>query len=206
MPVHDGQWLPGSPAHAEPGGPVIMTIPPYSPAAPAEANAELARRTAELNAIPSAAAALDARAARVRLDGLTRSKEFADRLLSHETSAVHEFNRLSALSASGNDAADALAGFVPPPTAIEVTMDGALPASATRAAVDSLRDAGLSPKAIEEMFAGKKMTRVEHEMARQYQRALLSNPDTVKLFLSGDYETNRSLLLCSAVLSADVEG
>jgi hypothetical protein len=201
MPVHDGQWLPGSPAHADPDGPVIMTISPYSPAASAEANAELARRTAEFNVIPSEAAALDARAARVRLDGLTKSRDFADRLLAHDAAAVAEFNRLSALAASGNAAADALAGFVPPPSAIEVTMDGALPAGATRQAVDQLIDAGFSPSAVQEIFDGRRATHQEREMARQYQRALTSNPNTVQLILSGDYETNRALLLCSALRS-----
>jgi hypothetical protein len=89
---------------------------------------------------------------------------------------------------------------------IETVFENELPAAATRAAVDQLRDAGFSAKAVEEMFNGKKATRAEHEMAKAFQKSRTSDPEWTRRLLSGDYEAQRELLLCSAVLSAEVEG
>jgi hypothetical protein len=174
-------------------------------ASPEQATAELARRAGEFHRVEPSTAATDARAAQAALNGLASNAEFANKLLAGDVAAVAEFHRLSGLAAQADATADAIAGIDTPTPTIEIVVGNELPAAATRAAVDQLRDAGFSPKAIEEMFNGKKASRADHEMAKAFQKSRMSDADWTRRLLSGDYTANRELLLCSAVLSAEIE-
>jgi hypothetical protein len=173
---------------------------------PAEATAALEKMQAEMHPL-APIAPQDAQGARQRLGELSKDASWTRQLFAGDPVATKTFHELIALSESGDDVGDRLAGIVEDPATqpiFSTTVDGEWPRRVLTEVVSDLRSAGLGDQAIEQAIYGGSVSLAEFQAAQSLQSALHSDPDWRARFLSGDYAAKRDQLLLSVVLSCSI--
>jgi hypothetical protein len=189
--------------------PLDEPVPTLSPAilalTPAEATAKLQEMHNAMHPEPRATPA-DAQEARARLDVLSRDSKFSRALLAGDVGATKTFNDLVAMSAAGDDAADAAKGVIEPTQPlIEVTVDGGIPRRDVEGMAQTLRESGFDSGSIEQAFRGTAVSVAEASAAEALRTARLSDPAWVERLLHGGYVERRELMLMSTVLSSSIK-
>jgi hypothetical protein len=108
---------------------------------------------------------------------------------------------MSKMIAAADASALALAGKSSS-SEIETTYDGELSARSLAQGVGWLRDAGIKDDAIQQVFDGKPLPRVEYEAVKQLQIERHSDSAWVAKLMNGDHEAKRQQMLMSVALNA----
>lgn len=169
---------------------------------PAEATAKLAEISVALAPPPPPDKPANAVEASARLDVLKADKTWRENYLAGRVEERREFDALTQLVASGNQADFAMAGIKP-----EGHIDGG-PGAALRdqiAQVPIMRAAGISEGAIRQLLEDRKVSQQEYDAVKQLQTARHGDPDWVRKLLSGDHAAKRESLLMSIVLSSEID-
>jgi hypothetical protein len=164
----------------------------------------LAERTAQAEQAARAAAppSGDSAAARARLAELTGSETWRTRFFSGDPQAKKDFAEATAAIAAGNAVDDVLAGSGPVSVEIETVTAGQLSMRNTEIEVAHLKQLGMNPKTIEQIFKGGSVTAAEREMARVTREMRLGDPEWSARYLKNGWAERREMSLLSAILSA----
>jgi hypothetical protein len=175
---------------------------------PQQAGQRLAEMTKAYNAVPEVPTT--PAQAKARLDQLSRDESWRQDYLNGNPNARKEFARLTAQAASTDTGSDRLGQVLsgagaPGRAADEPTVQGELPTHDLVSAVSDLREIGLNDAQIRQAVEGSKVSRAEFQAAQTLHNALYSNPDWVKLLMSGNTDCRREATLLSIILSGEIE-
>jgi hypothetical protein len=169
---------------------------------PDEATALLGQMTADhaaANRPPTGTPAIEAHA---RLAELAADPEWSQKLLDSDADTRREFDRLTALVASGSDADLALAGIMP-----KNHIDYG-PGASLRNQIETvplLRQMGVNDESIRQLLEGSPVTKAEHALAVQWRDQHMGDAEWRGKLLSGDYDARRELTLASIIMAAGVK-
>jgi hypothetical protein len=137
-------------------------------------------------------------AATTRLAELTGSTEWGQRLMSGETAARAEFDSLTRL-VSGADIA---------PSAEQLAARSERAAN-DRNTADFIRgvreQVDVSDGVLAQVIGGEKVSKAEHDAAKQWLSRHSSDESWVKRLLSGDSEARKEHFLVSVILSSEIK-
>jgi hypothetical protein len=122
-----------------------------------------------------------------------------------DPTATKTFNDLVALSARGDDVADAVAGIQEPAETVFQTSVAGMSRHDLAGTVIDLRAAGLDDSVIAMALNNDStVSLAEYRAAEAMQNALKSDPNWRAQFLSGDFQCKKEQLLLSIVLSSTI--
>jgi hypothetical protein len=144
------------------------------------------------------------RRARVRLDALTGSSEWRDKLMAGDVAARKEFQDLTELIAAADPIDAILSGVVPATTQIDLSNGNAASYSDMAKAVPELRSIGLGDDVIRQVLTDQPVSRAEHAQVKNWHDRALKDRAFTERYLSGDPEAMRLMTLASVVLSSEI--
>jgi hypothetical protein len=136
--------------------------------------------------------------AQVRLGELTADKAWGAKLVAGDTAARAEFDSLSRL-VSGADTA---------PSAEQLAARSAQ-AQDNRNTADWIRgvkeSVDVSDQVLAQVIGGEKVSKAEHDAAKQWLSRHSADEAWVKRLLAGDSEARKEQFLCSVILSSEIK-
>jgi hypothetical protein len=142
---------------ADEPGPVPMFTPEIQAMSPAEAGQALQRMQEALHPPPDPNPT-DSVGARLLLNKLTADATWARSLTNGDPQTLKQFHELTAMSAAGDDAADAAVGIQEPSALVEYTSGGRLNRRDTATAVQHFQEIGIGNDAILQAMHGAKVS------------------------------------------------
>jgi hypothetical protein len=144
--------------------------------------------------------------ARAAIESLSSSSEWRQRFFSGDQTARREFSELTAKVVAGDQTAAVMAGDpLPAADTIELTgsvLGGRIPARALASEVASLRSAGISDGAVQQLLDGYAMSPSEVEAATRYKSMRLGDAEFTARYLAGEWSAVREMRLLAMILSA----
>lgn len=142
--------------------------------------------------------------AAAKLSELMADKAWAAKLLSGDGPQVKEFAQLMAAksgSAGEGDRLDQIiAGTIADPAPFETVTNGQLTTRNQITSAEALRDLGVSPGAIRQVFEAKPSSRADYDAVRNLKADRLGDQDWIKRYLAGDRTAVRDMALMNIVL------
>jgi hypothetical protein len=138
--------------------------------------------------------------AATRLDQLRADPKWTSALLGGGPEQGREFHSLHALIASGDQIDSAMAGVLQPgiiQSSDHMEMMGG---------AQALRSLGIRDEIIKDVLTDNHtVTQAEFDATKRWKSDQMSNPDFVKLYLSGDNEARRKVTLANIILSGGIK-
>jgi hypothetical protein len=185
-----------------------MSFEPAPPTDPAiremsreEASAKLVELEQQLHP-PPPIKPQDAQGARGRLELLSQDPRWSKALMNGDPTIREEFDRLVALSASGDVVADGIVEENEP--IFSTTVDGALPPRVVAEVAQDLRASGLTDASIAQAVYGTPVSPQEHAAAAAMMNAKKADPTWRAALLAGDYAAKREWTLLCTILSCSI--
>ena len=185
-------------------GPVPMFTPEIQAMSPAEAGAALQKMQDALHPPPNPNPT-DATGARQLLSKLTADPSWAALLTRGDPQTRKQFDNLVAMSAGGDDAADAAVGITEESPLMEVISGGRLSRRDTRTAVEHFQEIGIGNNAILQAMHGTRVTPQEHAAAKALLNARTNDAAWRNALFAGGYAERRELTLLNIVLASEID-
>jgi hypothetical protein len=171
---------------------------------PAEAAVRLNELDKAFRGPPPSATPQTSSEARVRLQQLTADSAWAEKLEAGDVDTRKEFTKLTELAAK-DQLADAIIGPASEQPLADVTIGGnELTARNTFSAAEGLREAGFNDTMVLEVITGKTFTADEVAIATDRKSRAMRDPVWQELFLSGDPQSYRDMLIWNGIITAGV--
>jgi hypothetical protein len=141
-----------------------------------------------------------------KLQQLTSDSSWGAKFRDGDSAARAQFNELTAQIAQGDAVGDALAGRSPPsePFAVQTIIGDELPPRAMQSAVADLQLKGLTDAAIVEIMSGKSFSPAEVAAAEGVRERIFRDAAARALYLKGDRELGKTVLICNCIIAAGV--
>jgi hypothetical protein len=189
---------------SEEPGPVPMFTPEIQAMSPAEAGAALQKMQDTLHPSPDPHPT-DATGARLLLNKLVADSGWATALMRGDEKVSKQFHELTALSAAGDDTADAAVGIQEPSALVEYTSGGRLNRRDTATAVQHFQEIGIGNDAISQAMNGARVSPQEHAAATAIMNARKADSEWTKALLAGNYEQRREFTLLNIILASEID-
>ncbi len=139
--------------------------------------------------------------AAAKLSELMSDKAWAAKLLSGNAPEAREFQQLMAAKSGGaGDRLDQIiAGAIEDPALFETVTAGQLSTRNQMISAEALRDIGVSPAAIRQVFEAKPVPRAEYDAVKNLKADRLGDRDWIKRYLAGDRSAVREMTLMNIV-------
>jgi hypothetical protein len=170
---------------------------------PAEAGAKLAELEAAYRAPPPSGTPQTAAEAKVRLEHLTSSREFAERFTKGDTAAMREFRELTEMLAKGSERLD----FSEIETVDTVSNPGAIPKAHYEGLLAGLKEGGMIDSAeqyLRDLDTGVRTDRPtagDGTACRQALDRLMKDPEFVRGALNGELKATKLRVALSNVIA-----
>jgi hypothetical protein len=189
---------------SEEPGPVPMFTPEIQAMSPAEAGVALQKMQDALHPAPDPNPT-DATGARLLLNKLTADPTWAAALMRGDEPTTKQFHALTALSAAGDEAADAAVGIQEPSALVEYTSGGRLNRRDTATAVQHFQEIGIGNDAILQAMNGARVSPQEHAAATAIMNARKGDAEWSRALLAGDYVARREFTLLNIILASEID-
>ncbi len=172
---------------------------------PEQATAKLAELEAAYRGAPPIAEPRTPAEARLRLETLSQSKEWADQLLAGNAEARRTFASLTELASQASDRLDGVLNGTAEPQPFEVTTpDNPLSTRDLTSAVEGLRDLGIDDELAAGFAKGEKVSPELYREVEKWKARHMSNADWVKRYMANDKEAVWEMTIANMLLAAGI--